>query len=103
MHLMHTQRFEHKGSDKSASAKKLDSPVRIPASLDMMPFTTMVMKDNENENTGLPVMYHYELFAVINHEGQIDNGHYTNFARFDSQVGFFHASSLNAYLLSRCY
>ncbi|KAF9072688.1 hypothetical protein BDP27DRAFT_1319811 [Rhodocollybia butyracea] len=79
------KRFEHKGSDKSASAKKLDSPVRIPASLDMMPFTTMVMKDNENENTGLPVMYHYELFAVINHEGQMDNGHYTNFARFDSQ------------------
>jgi ubiquitin carboxyl-terminal hydrolase 22/27/51 len=31
-------------------------------------------------------MYDYDLFAVINHEGQIDNGHYTNFARFQDEV-----------------
>ncbi|KAI6127653.1 hypothetical protein EDD16DRAFT_1552198 [Pisolithus croceorrhizus] len=27
-------------------------------------------------------MYEYHLFAVINHEGHIENGRYTNFARF---------------------
>ena len=32
-------------------------------------------------------MYEYDLFAVINHEGQIDNGHYTNYARFQDEVG----------------
>ena len=32
-------------------------------------------------------MYEYDLFAVICHEGQIDNGHYTNFARFQEEVG----------------
>ena len=31
-------------------------------------------------------MYDYELFAVVNHEGQIDNGHYTSFARFQDTV-----------------
>jgi ubiquitin C-terminal hydrolase len=31
-------------------------------------------------------MYEYDLFAVINHEGQIDNGHYTNYARFQDEV-----------------
>jgi ubiquitin C-terminal hydrolase len=31
-------------------------------------------------------MYEYDLFAVINHEGQINNGHYTNFARFQDEV-----------------
>lgn len=31
-------------------------------------------------------MYEYDLFAVINHEGQMDNGHYTNFARFQDEV-----------------
>lgn len=31
-------------------------------------------------------MYEYDLFAVICHEGQIDNGHYTNFARFQDEV-----------------
>lgn len=34
---------------------------------------------------GLDVLYEYELFAVINHEGQIDNGHYTNYARFKDE------------------
>ena len=33
-------------------------------------------------------MYEYDLFAVINHEGQMDNGHYTNFARFRDEVAF---------------
>jgi ubiquitin C-terminal hydrolase len=33
-------------------------------------------------------MYDYDLFAVINHEGQIDNGHYTNYARFQDEVSF---------------
>ncbi|GAW04998.1 ubiquitin carboxyl-terminal hydrolase 22 [Lentinula edodes] len=78
------KRFEHKGLDKSGSARKLDSPVRLPANLDMMPFTSMNVKDNDKENAGPPVMYQYELFAVINHEGQMDNGHYTNFARLNS-------------------
>lgn len=31
-------------------------------------------------------MYEYDLFAVINHEGQMENGHYTNFARFQDEV-----------------
>ena len=33
-------------------------------------------------------MYEYDLFAVINHEGQMNNGHYTNFARFGNEVRF---------------
>lgn len=36
---------------------------------------------------GPEAMYEYDLFAVINHEGQINNGHYTNFARFQDEVG----------------
>jgi len=31
-------------------------------------------------------MYEYDLFAVINHEGQMENGHYTNFARLQDEV-----------------
>ena len=33
-------------------------------------------------------MYEYDLFAVINHEGQIDTGHYTNYACFQDEVCF---------------
>jgi ubiquitin carboxyl-terminal hydrolase 22/27/51 len=35
---------------------------------------------------GPEALYDYELFAVVNHEGQIDNGHYTSFARFQDTV-----------------
>ena len=31
-------------------------------------------------------MCEYDLFAVVNHEGGIDNGHYTNFARCKDEV-----------------
>jgi ubiquitin C-terminal hydrolase len=41
-------------------------------------------------------MYEYDLFAVINHEGQINNGHYTNYARFEDEVRF---SSSQAFFL----
>ncbi|KAJ7158960.1 hypothetical protein C8R43DRAFT_994564 [Mycena crocata] len=85
------KRFEHKTADKS-NARKIDARVRFPATLNMAPFTTLVMKAAEKEN-GSPVfshpgpasMYEYDLFAVINHEGQINNGHYTNYARFEDE------------------
>ena len=35
---------------------------------------------------GPEALYDYELFAMVNHEGQIDNGHYTSFARFQDTV-----------------
>jgi ubiquitin C-terminal hydrolase len=38
-------------------------------------------------------MYEYDLFAVINHEGKINNGHYTNYARFEDEVGRIVAST----------
>lgn len=31
-------------------------------------------------------MYEYDLFAVINHDGNMSNGHYTNYARFGQEV-----------------
>jgi hypothetical protein len=39
-----------------------------------------------NSYPGPETLYDYELFALINHEGQIDNGHYTSFARFQDTV-----------------
>ncbi|KAH9945406.1 cysteine proteinase [Epithele typhae] len=89
------KRFEHKTADKSA-ARKIEAPVRFPASLNMAPFTTLVMhkqeqiKDNvgpggaslvPDKSLGPETTYEYDLFAVVCHEGQIDNGHYTCYAR----------------------
>ncbi|KAF8629978.1 hypothetical protein AX17_005543 [Amanita inopinata Kibby_2008] len=85
------KRFEQKASDKAA-ARKIESQIRFPATLNMAPFTTLYMRQSEKENMNSPTsflgpysMYEYDLFAVINHEGQMNNGHYTNFARFGDE------------------
>ncbi|KAF8963160.1 hypothetical protein BDZ97DRAFT_2017931 [Flammula alnicola] len=108
------KRFEHKTNDKS-SARKIDVAIRFPASINMAPYTTLGMKDWGKENSGTvpsypgpDMMYEYDLFAVINHEGQIDNGHYTNFARFQDEWYRFDddkvtPSSLGACLNSAAY
>ncbi|KAI0250551.1 hypothetical protein BJV78DRAFT_1218500 [Lactifluus subvellereus] len=62
------KRFEQRGTE----TYKIDTPVRVPSSINIAPGTY----------PGPEALYDYELFAVINHEGQIDNGHYTSFARF---------------------
>ncbi|KAL0945494.1 hypothetical protein HGRIS_000980 [Hohenbuehelia grisea] len=45
------KRFEHKSADKSA-ARKIDTPVRFPASFSMAPYTTAVMKEMEKDGSG---------------------------------------------------
>ncbi|KAI0749382.1 cysteine proteinase [Daedaleopsis nitida] len=115
------KRFEHKSADKSA-ARKIEAPVRFPASLNMAPYTTMIMHKQEqlkesgsaaaslvpDKSLGPEALYEYDLFAVVCHEGQIDNGHYTCYARShdewyrydDDKVTH---SSLGACLSSQAY
>lgn len=47
-------------------------------------------------------MYEYDLFAVINHEGQINNGHYTNFARFQDEVSMIYGYRMVLNLKNFC-
>ncbi|KAJ7735623.1 hypothetical protein DFH07DRAFT_843427 [Mycena maculata] len=104
------KRFEHKTADKS-SARKIDTQIRFPATLNMASFTTLVMKGAEKENSnsspvfsypGPAAMYEYDLFAVINHEGQINNGHYTNYARFEDEWYRFDDDKVTHASLSAC-
>ena len=46
-----SQRFEQKTNDKS-SAHKLDTPVRVPASINMAAYTSTLVKEMEKENSG---------------------------------------------------
>ncbi|KAI6131728.1 hypothetical protein EV401DRAFT_1919398 [Pisolithus croceorrhizus] len=45
-------------------------------------FSPSGFPDSGPTHPGPDAMYEYHLFAVINHEGHIENGRYTNFARF---------------------
>ncbi|TFK45814.1 cysteine proteinase [Heliocybe sulcata] len=103
------KRFEHKLGDKG-TAQKIDGTVRFPATLNMLPYTTLAApgKDKTVPHVGPEAMYDYDLFAVICHDGQIDNGHYYTFARCQNEWYRFDddkvtLSSLNESLRARAY
>jgi len=104
------KRFEHDGQNGKSSSRKIDTHVRFPASLNMLPYTTLMVKSNPDKETyfGPETMYDYDLFAVINHEGQMDNGHYYNYARSQDEWNRFDddkvtPSTLEAALNSNAY
>lgn len=88
------KRFEHPTADKS-SARKVEAPVRFPASLNMVEFTTHAVKASSPGPKAKPgadalypgpdSLYEYDLFAVVCHEGSIDNGHYICYTRHQDE------------------
>ncbi|XP_069685184.1 ubiquitin carboxyl-terminal hydrolase 22 isoform X2 [Periplaneta americana] len=83
----HLKRFEH----SSRFHKKIKTFVAFPEHLDMTPFMSHRRNHNNNNNStnntcrGLNSVTvadnRYSLFAVINHLGSLDAGHYTAFIR----------------------
>ncbi|KAG8906326.1 hypothetical protein FRB99_007106 [Tulasnella sp. 403] len=50
----------------------------------MAPYTSLATGAKADPSLlGPGALYEYDLFAVVNHEGQVNSGHYTNYARFD--------------------
>lgn len=70
----HLKRFEH----SSQIDKKISTFISFPFELDMKPFMSKV-----NDSLG---DYMYSLYAVINHLGSIDKGHFTAFVRHHKDV-----------------
>ncbi|KAJ3148251.1 Ubiquitin carboxyl-terminal hydrolase 22 [Geranomyces variabilis] len=95
------KRFEH--SQKASS--KIETAVKIPAELDMTPYTTRAIKlrsllrptssGQRKQSKGSAFVdspptdnipaHKYELFAVIHHKGKLETGHYTTYARVRDQ------------------
>jgi len=48
----------------------------------MLPYTKAGSNVTKPPAAGSDSMFLYDLFCVINHEGAMDTGHYTNFARY---------------------
>eukprot|EP00842_Homolaphlyctis_polyrhiza_P002241 jgi/Hompol1/3017/HPOL_003090-RA len=74
------KRFEH----SATASTKIETFVRVPADLDMTPHTTRAVKSRDKLDT-IPT-YKYSLFAIVNHEGKIDTGHYKAFAKCRGQL-----------------
>ncbi|KAF2072285.1 hypothetical protein CYY_006392 [Polysphondylium violaceum] len=97
----HLKRFEQKTQRRT---DKIDTFIEFPSIIDMKDFTTISKTQNqkkrkkfmEDETMILDLdqsiflqekdsRYVYELFAVVNHIGKIDNGHYVSFVKHDEQ------------------
>lgn len=65
------KRFEH-----AEVSRKIDTRVSFPLRLDMSPYTASARGDLLNSPSA-----DYDLISVVCHEGQINSGHYTNFAK----------------------
>ena len=74
------------------SVRKISTAVRIPSRINMAPYTHLAQAARDPEpgsfltHPGPEGMYEYDLFAIVNHEGDLNTGHYTNFARFEDEV-----------------
>ncbi|XP_059477248.1 ubiquitin carboxyl-terminal hydrolase 22 [Neocloeon triangulifer] len=81
----HLKRFEH----SSRFHKKISSFISFPEHLDMTPFMSHRRNNNNNNsataaaNSSAPLLTdnRYSLFAVINHVGSLEAGHYTAYIR----------------------
>ena len=63
-------------------SSKIETQVQFPSELDLIPYlSSSVVGKNHQQGTSKKraqsISYVYDLFAVINHHGSLDNGHYT--------------------------
>lgn len=77
---IHFKRFAHNSVRHTLS--KIDTKIEFPRVFDMSPWTKNGKKDRPTQKT------FYELYAVLNHIGRIDGGHYTCYVRCGKQWFF---------------
>jgi len=81
----HLKRFKQEGSTTTTSSK-IDTHIRYPFVLDMSAYlSTTVVSRRLGRETPPPTPELYDLFAVVEHKGKIDNGHFVSFVRHESR------------------
>jgi ubiquitin carboxyl-terminal hydrolase 22/27/51 len=109
----HLKRFEH----STGYHKKISKYVAFPDELDMTPFMSSSRSHNNGYNrqivqasaTSLSTANKYSLYAVVNHRGTADSGHYTCYIRqhknywFRCEDHILHQASLDDVLKSEGY
>ena len=81
----HLKRFEH----SNKVHKKISTHISFPEILDMSPFMSKPTATTESKpNMAYNDSKKYFLFAVVNHMGTLESGHYTSFIRLDRDQWF---------------
>jgi ubiquitin carboxyl-terminal hydrolase 22/27/51 len=79
----HLKRFEHTANNER---KKISSRVNFPAYIDLSPYTTACRNEEAEANVASSnqlarLSNKYSLFAVVNHNGTTESGHYSCYVR----------------------
>ncbi|XP_055984589.1 ubiquitin carboxyl-terminal hydrolase 27 [Sorex fumeus] len=85
----HFKRFEHSVKQR----RKITTYISFPLELDMTPFMASSKESRMNGQLQLPTNSgndenKYSLFAVVNHQGTLESGHYTSFIRHHKDQWF---------------
>ncbi|KAK3941177.1 putative ubiquitin carboxyl-terminal hydrolase 8 [Diplogelasinospora grovesii] len=78
------KRFEFK-TGRNERAAKIDTPVRFPLQLNMLPYTSRGRSQDAKDNYELARSCTYDLLSVVVHVGEIDTGHYVSYCRVGDQ------------------
>lgn len=78
------KRFEYK-QGRGDRASKIDTTVRFPLKLNMLPYTNRVRVRGNREDMELERSCTYDLLSVVVHVGEIDTGHYVSYCRAGEQ------------------
>lgn len=79
------KRFEFKQGSRDRVAAKIDTPVRFPLTLNMLPYTTRGRASDARDSQELSRSCTYDLLSVVVHVGEIDTGHYVSYCRVGDQ------------------
>jgi len=71
--VVHLKRFVARGG----ALRKSSAPVRLKKTLNLAPFLSPSLDDTDESDPEAV----YELFGVVNHQGELNAGHYTAFVR----------------------
>jgi ubiquitin carboxyl-terminal hydrolase 22/27/51 len=81
----HLKRFEQ----SNKIHKKISHHISFPELLDMSPFMSQQQKQQPSEQINDDAnKRRYFLFAVVNHHGSLESGHYTSFIRLTKEQWF---------------
>jgi ubiquitin carboxyl-terminal hydrolase 22/27/51 len=82
----HLKRFEQ----SNKIHKKISHHISFPEQLDMSPFMSPTPKNSSADHTSdeSALKRRYFLFAVVNHHGSLESGHYTSFIRLTKEQWF---------------
>lgn len=84
----HFKRFKHTANSNST---KIETYIQFPLELDMTPFMSKYSSSSSDmliEGDGDEGREIYSLYAVVNHTGNMETGHYTCYIRHSKNTWF---------------